>query len=88
MIFAFGHTINLDKNPNSFTNNELFEFCEMNKDLRIERDAHQNIIIMAPVGSGSGFREKNLIFEIEFWIRKHQLGISFSSSTQNIRREH
>jgi Uma2 family endonuclease len=81
MMIAFGHKIEIDKNPNNLTNEELFDFCVMNKSLHIERDKNQNLLIMAPVGGGSGFREKNFIFEIESWIRKKNSGISFSSST-------
>ncbi len=80
-MIAFGHTIYLDKNPATFTDDELYDFCIKNKHLHIERDATQNLLIMAPVGGGSGFREKNLIFEVEYWVRKNNLGKSFSSST-------
>lgn len=81
MLIVEGHKIQLNKNPNDLTNDELFEFCVLNKELRIERDANQNIIIMAPVGGNSGFYEKDLIFEIEYWVRKNKKGRSFSSST-------
>lgn len=81
MLIVEGHKIHLDKNPNNLSDDELFEFCQMNKELRIERDTNQNIIIMAPVGGGSGFQEKNLIFEVELWVRKNKIGYSFSSST-------
>lgn len=60
---------------------ELYEFCVANRGLRIERDAEQNIIIMAPVGGGSGYFQKDFITDIEIWVRKTKLGISFSSST-------
>ena len=80
-MIAFGHPIFFDKNLMAFTDEELFDFCVRNKNLRIERDANQNLLIMTPVGGSSGFREKNLIFEIEYWVRKNKLGKSFSSST-------
>lgn len=81
MLIVEGTKIHLDKNPSNLSNDELYEFCLANKDLRIERDANQNIIIMAPVGGNSGFHEKDLIFEIEYWVRKNKSGYSFSSST-------
>ena len=65
----------------NMTDEELYEFCVLNSDLQIERDSNQNIIIMSPVGGGSGFYEKNIIYELEFWIRKTKLGLTFSSST-------
>ncbi len=81
MLIVEGHKIHLDRNPNNLTNDELFEFCMLNRALHIERDAAQNIIIMAPVGGNSGFYEKDLIFAIESWVREHKSGYSFSSST-------
>lgn len=81
MLIVEGHKIQLNKNPTNLTNDELFEFCVLNKELRIERDANQNIIITALVGGNSGFYEKDLIFEIEYWVRKNKKGRSFSSST-------
>jgi len=81
MLIVKGTKIHLDKNPNNLSNDELYEFCVANKELRIERDANQNIIIMVPVGGNSGFYEKDLIFEIEYWVRKNKSGYSFSSST-------
>ncbi|MEM8528816.1 MAG: Uma2 family endonuclease [Bacteroidota bacterium] len=80
MLIVEGHAIHLDKNPNNLTNDELYDFCVMNQELRIERDAQQNIIIMAPVGGYSGYREIEFMTEINIWVRKNG-GIAFSSST-------
>lgn len=80
MLIVEGHKIHLNKNPDHFTDDDLFEFCKMNKELRIERDAQQNIIIMSPVGGYSGYYENELITEINIW-RRQNGGVSFSSST-------
>ncbi len=80
MLIVEGHKIHLDKNPSTFTDDELFEFCEKNDELHIERDVNKNIIVMAPVGGGSGFHELELMTEINIWRRKNG-GYSFSSST-------
>ena len=40
MLIVAGHKIHLNKNPNNLTNDALFEFCVLNKELRIERDAN------------------------------------------------
>lgn len=81
MLIVEGYQIHIHKNPEELTDDELYEFCVLNKGLRIERDRGQNIIIMAPVGGNSGFFEKELIFEVESWVRESQSGYSFSSST-------
>jgi Uma2 family endonuclease len=81
MLIVEGHPIHLTKHPDHLSDEEFFDFCQLNTELKIERDAAQNIIIMTPVAGDSGYYEKNLIFEIEYWTRTKSLGISFSSST-------
>lgn len=63
-----------------FSDEELYEFCQLNPDLRIERDADQNILIMSPVGGHSGAYEFRLAVAIGNWIAQHG-GVGFSSST-------
>ncbi len=75
------YQLKLPKSMESLSNDELYEFCILNKALNIERDANQNIIIMAPVGGGSGFFEKKLGYYIEHWLISNNQGISFSAST-------
>jgi len=38
------------KSIDSFTDEQFFEFCRVNDELRIERDADGNILIMDPTG--------------------------------------
>lgn len=79
MLIVEGHKIlNYSEHMNE---DEFYEFCQMNKELRIERDSEKNIIIMAPVGGESGFFEKEFIGNIWFWEQKNPFGKSFSSST-------
>jgi Uma2 family endonuclease len=65
----------------NMTDEELVEFCALNKELRIERDKHRNIIIMEPVAWSSGYFEKDVIYEIENWVRQQKKGVSSSSNT-------
>jgi Uma2 family endonuclease len=65
----------------SMTNDELYEFCVLNRDLQIERDSKQDIFIKSPVVGNIGFYEAQLITELEFWVRQNKLGLTFSSST-------
>lgn len=59
---------------------EFFHFCRTNNHLRIERDAQQKIVIMAPAGSFSGNRNFNLSIPFGIWHRKHRIGYFFDSS--------
>lgn len=60
---------------------EFFAFCQLNNDLRIERTADGQMIIMAPTGSETGNRNSEINAEIVFWNRTHKLGLTFDSST-------
>lgn len=40
----------------------FFEFCQRNRDLRIERKANEEIIIMSPAGGETGSRNATLFF--------------------------
>jgi len=60
---------------------EFFQFCQANRELRIERDADQTIRIMTPVGGESGYYESELNFALKQWNRATGSGLVFSSST-------
>lgn len=62
------------------TDQQFFEFCQENLDLRIERDRHGVISIMSPVGSESGNREAGIIGSLWAWAERNGTGIVFSSS--------
>ena len=64
----------------NMSDDEFYEFCIANKELRIERDKHKNIIIMAPVGGESGYFEKEFIRVVGNWEVEHKEGVSFSSN--------
>ncbi|MEM9933773.1 MAG: Uma2 family endonuclease [Bacteroidota bacterium] len=57
-----------------FTNDQLYEFCIANKELRIERDAHGQLFIMSPTGTETSFYNYDIGFELGIWNRKHKLG--------------
>jgi Uma2 family endonuclease len=63
------------------TDEQFFEFCQVNRDLRIERDKFGHISIMPPTGSESGNREFNILGQLWFWAEQDGTGIAFSSST-------
>lgn len=65
----------------AMSSEEFFAFCQLNNDLRIERTADGQMIIMAPTGSETGNRNSEINAEIVFWNRVHKLGVTFDSST-------
>ena len=64
------------------TDEQFFQLCIDNRDLRFERTATGELIIMPPVSSDTGRRNADLSFQLEGWNRQNkQLGIAFDSST-------
>lgn len=63
------------------TDDQFFDICQLNQDLRIERTATGELIIMPPLGGKSGNQEANLITDLTLWNRQTKLGKVFSSST-------
>ncbi|HBL12697.1 MAG TPA: hypothetical protein DD379_15110 [Cyanobacteria bacterium UBA11162] len=62
------------------TDDQFFEFCQLNRDLRIERTAKGELIIMSPTGSETGNRNFDLIVQLGIWVRQDGTGIGFDSS--------
>ncbi len=60
---------------------QFFQFCQLNRDLRIERTAEGDIIIMAPEAGSSGRGGSELVFLFEQWARRDGTGQVFGSST-------
>jgi Uma2 family endonuclease len=63
------------------TDEQFFDFCQQNRDLRIERTANGEIIIMTPTGGITGNRNNEILFHLNLWNKKHQSGYVFDSST-------
>jgi Uma2 family endonuclease len=60
---------------------EFYEFCVENHQLRIERNANGQLIIMPPTTSETGHRNFEISIEIGIWNRRCKLGVAFDSST-------
>ncbi|MDX2250475.1 MAG: Uma2 family endonuclease [Bacteroidia bacterium] len=63
------------------TDDEFFEFCQANPDLRIERSKNLEIIIMSPTGSLSGKYSGEVFGQLYSWNSSYRLGEVFDSST-------
>ena len=60
---------------------QFFEFCQINQELQIERTAEGDIVVMPPEGGGSGYRSSELFGELRSWARRDRTGVAFGSST-------
>ncbi|MEH2292685.1 Uma2 family endonuclease [Nostoc sp.] len=63
------------------TDEQFFEFCQVNRDLRIERNKFGELVIMPPTDSETGNREGNISGQLWVWSEQDSTGITFSSST-------
>ena len=58
----------------------FWRLCCDNPDLRMERTARGELIVMAPAGSETGFRNADLSGQLWAWNRDAKLGYCFDSS--------
>ena len=72
-------TISLDS-VIDLNDEQFFQLCRKNSDLRFERNAQGDITIMAPAGSETSARNSDLNADLVFWNRRTKLGIVFDSS--------
>jgi Uma2 family endonuclease len=72
-------TVNLSP-PFELTDDAFFQLCQNNPDVKFERTAAGELVVMSPVGGEGGKREADLTFELVGWNRQRHLGIVFSSS--------
>ncbi|HYH84800.1 MAG TPA: Uma2 family endonuclease [Pyrinomonadaceae bacterium] len=63
------------------TEHEFYEFCQLNKDLRIELNSKGDLIIMPPTGGKTGRRSSKLTARLTVWAEDDGTGQPFDSST-------
>ncbi|AFY55662.1 hypothetical protein Riv7116_3189 [Rivularia sp. PCC 7116] len=71
----------LDLDNINLTDEQFFQLCENNSDVRFERTASGELIIMPPTGSITGNRNSDLNYQLTAWNRKNKLGKTFDSSS-------
>ena len=60
---------------------QLVKLCITNPDLKFERNAQGDLLIMSPTGGETGQRNGELATEFVLWNRRHRRGVVFDSST-------
>jgi Uma2 family endonuclease len=63
------------------TDEQFFQFCQVNRNLRIERNQYGEISIMSPAGGKTGNRSGNIFGELYIWSNQDGTGLCFDSST-------
>jgi Uma2 family endonuclease len=62
------------------TEEQFYEFCLANRDLRIERSASGEVIVMPPAFSDTGNRNLNIAVQLGSWSELDGTGLGFDSS--------
>ncbi|MEA5564242.1 Uma2 family endonuclease [Anabaena sp. UHCC 0399] len=73
-------TVNL-QSVLDLTDEQFFKLCQANRDLRFERTATGELIIMPPTGGETGNRNGRLNQQLFNWTDADGTGIAFDSST-------
>jgi Uma2 family endonuclease len=64
----------------ALTEDQFYEFCQLNRDFRIERNAVGELVIMPPTGSETDERNFNLVGQLWVWTKQDCTGVGFGSS--------
>jgi len=62
------------------TDDEFFEFCQLNRDLRFERTAEGDIVVMPPTGWETSARNSRLTAQLARWAEQDGSGVVSDSS--------
>jgi Uma2 family endonuclease len=65
----------------NLTRRQFFKLCQLNQDLRLERTAEGDILVMPPTGARTGARNFELITQLGAWAKRDRSGVAFDSST-------
>lgn len=60
---------------------QFYELCRNNPDIRFEKTAKGELIIMPPTGGETGNRNFSLLGQLWFWVEEDGTGLGFDSST-------
>jgi Uma2 family endonuclease len=59
---------------------QFFALCQINHELRIERNARGELLIMPPAGSETGHRNLEVAVQVGGWAKRDGTGVAFDSS--------
>ena len=60
---------------------QFYELCQSNPDVKFERNAKGELIIMSPTGGLTGKYNADIVTDLNLWNRQKKSGIVFDSST-------
>ena len=73
------YTVNLDPIV-KLTREQFYELCAANPELKLERNANGELVIMSPTGGETSAWNSDLNTDLNIWNRQERLGKVFDSS--------
>lgn len=73
-------TLNL-RSVGLLTDEQFARVCQENPEVRFERNAAGELIVMPPTGGETGKRNFEIYIDLGIWNRQAKLGVAFDSST-------
>jgi Uma2 family endonuclease len=74
------YTVNLDPIV-KLTREQFYELCAANPELKLERNANGDLVVMSPTGGETGAWNSEIIIDLGIWNRQTATGKTFDSST-------
>lgn len=78
---GFNLPLKLNLRRTKLTEEQFMHMCQENHDLRLELTAQQELVIMPPTGSETGWRSGEIFYALTVWAKQDGTGLSFDSST-------
>lgn len=73
--------LTLDLETVNLTDEQYYQLCIHNKNLRFERNANGDLVIMSPTGGETGNRNGKIIQQLFNWSDEDETGIPFDNAT-------
>jgi Uma2 family endonuclease len=74
-------TVEVKFNSFQLSDEQFFQLCQDNRDLRLERSAKGDLIIMPPTGGKTSNSNAGITAQLWLWNNLNKLGVVFDSST-------
>lgn len=75
------NSLEIKCNSLKLTDEQFFQLCQDNRDLRFERNSNGDMVIMPPTGGETGHRNLKITQKLANWADVNKTGIAFDSST-------
>ena len=62
------------------SDDQFFDFCQANRDLRIERSAREEVLLMPPTGGDTSELNAEITMQLRLWAKRDGSGTTFDSS--------